>query len=79
MLQGAGECDTTHFGELDFLIRPEEIEKCCRKLKLGKSPGLDQIPNEMIKAMLDSPLCFLSCLTFSFQCPSSLVFGELIY
>ncbi len=38
------------FNDLDFIITLPEIHSAMSKLKLGKSPGIDQIPNEMLKA-----------------------------
>ena len=42
--------DYTTFSALDFRITIDEINKAISKLKNGKSPGLDNIKNEMLKA-----------------------------
>jgi len=44
------ENSDTLFSELDFRISESEIQKSISKLKTGKSCGLDQISNEMLKA-----------------------------
>ena len=40
----------TIFNELDVRIRPEEISKAIFKLKCNKSPGLDNVSNNMLKS-----------------------------
>jgi hypothetical protein len=42
------------FSELDFSFTSDELIKAIRKLKNNKSPGLDCISNEMIKAAKDN-------------------------
>ena len=37
------------FSQLDFIITKDEISRCSRNLKNGKSSGLDCITNEMLK------------------------------
>jgi hypothetical protein len=39
----------TTFNELDMHISKAEISKAISKLKNGKSPGLDNIPTNMLK------------------------------
>ena len=59
---------TRNFSNLDFLFKPEEIEKVVKSLKGGKSSGTDQIQNEMIKAglhILIKPMTKLFNLVFS--------------
>lgn len=41
------------FTELDYSINKNELHEAMKKLKNGKSPGLDQITNQMIKAGSD--------------------------
>ena len=38
---------------LNELTNPQELRKILKKLKLGKSPGLDRISNEMIKCSFE--------------------------
>jgi hypothetical protein len=38
------------FNELDFTISVSEVHSAISRLKCGKAAGLDQIPNEMLKA-----------------------------
>ena len=40
---------TPTFCKLDFLITKDEVSKYLHALKNGKSSGLDNIPNEMLK------------------------------
>ena len=50
---------------LNELTNPEELRKILKKLKPGKSPGLDRISNEMIKCSFEilkncfAKLCYL--------------------
>jgi hypothetical protein len=41
--------NSTNFNELDFPIKESEISRTLAKLKLNKSPGLDNISNNMLK------------------------------
>ena len=41
--------NSTNFNELDFPIKKSEISRTLAKLKLNKSPGLDNILNNMLK------------------------------
>jgi hypothetical protein len=41
--------NSTNFNELDFPIKESEISRTLAKLKLNKSPGLDNISNKMLK------------------------------
>jgi 5-formyltetrahydrofolate cyclo-ligase len=41
--------NSTNFNELDFLIKESEMSRTLAKLKLNKSPGLDNISNNMLK------------------------------
>ena len=53
---------TVIFNELDFKITDTEVTKAIKQLKTGKSSGMDQISNEMLKAgqsRLLAPLCKL--------------------
>ena len=38
---------------LNELTNPQELRKILKKLKLGKSPGLDRVSNEMIKCSFE--------------------------
>ena len=51
--------DAISFSKLDFRISAPEIQKAINSLKSGKSPGLDNISNEMIKA---SQIYINSCI-----------------
>ena len=42
--------ESTNFTSLDFKISQSELQKAIGSLKSGKSPGLDNISNEMLKA-----------------------------
>ena len=42
-----------HFDELDYQFTKPELMQCVRKLKTGKSPGLDSIINEVIKILAE--------------------------
>lgn len=58
-LGDGGEEIQTHFprqeeGDLDYLITVEELKAAVKKLKNKKSPGYDQIINEMIKCFHDT-------------------------
>ena len=46
----------SYFSELDFEITKEDVVKAVKSLKNGKTPGLDGISNEMLKASLPSCL-----------------------
>ena len=41
--------NSTNLNELDFPIKESEISRTLAKLKLNKSPGLDNISNNMLK------------------------------
>jgi hypothetical protein len=41
--------NSTNFNELDFPIKESEISRTLAKLKLNKSPGFDNILNNMLK------------------------------
>ena len=41
--------NSTNFNELDIPIKESEISRTLAKLKLNKSPGLDNISNNMLK------------------------------
>ena len=41
-------------GPLDFLITHKELENAGKNLRDGKSPGYDNITNEMIKALVEA-------------------------
>ena len=45
--------NTTKIGPLDYEITKEEIEFGAYVLRFGKSPGIDNISNEMISCLLD--------------------------
>ena len=44
---------------IDYRITEEEIIKCIRQLKLGKSSGTDGITNEMLKVAAPYIMCHL--------------------
>jgi hypothetical protein len=46
LLEQKSEC----FSTLDYKITTGELQKAFSKLKSGKSPGLDNVSNEMLKA-----------------------------
>jgi hypothetical protein len=45
-----------YFNELDFPITESEISDAMLKIKLNKSPGLDNITNNMIRCSVDRNL-----------------------
>ena len=69
VLQEAEALESTpNFSNLDFLVKSGEIEKVVKSLKNGKSSGIDQIQNEMIKSGLNTlikPMTKLFNLVFS--------------
>lgn len=55
---------TLCFNELDYTITESEIVKAISKIKLNKSPGLDNITNNMIK---NSQTTLLQCFMKTFN------------
>ena len=41
-------------GDLDYEVSSEELFLASKTLKAGKSPGMDNILNEMLKPLLDT-------------------------
>lgn len=62
------ETEPSCFNQLDFKISSTELQKALKQLKSGKSPGLDNISNEMLKASQSymSP-CYLKLFNSVFR------------
>jgi hypothetical protein len=58
-------------------IRPCDVQKCIKTLKLGKACGIDGIPNEFLRQI---PMCPLVLLTHLFNhyfgCRTSQILGR---